>query len=35
MPVIFAMFDGKPVPDESWQKFVLQNCKQVETEFPR
>lgn len=33
MPVIFAMFDGKAVPDESWQKLVLQNCKQVETEL--
>ena len=34
MPIIFALFDSKPVPDEAWQKLVLQNCKQVETEFP-
>jgi len=34
MQIIFALFDGKPVPDEAWQKLVLQNCKQVETEFP-
>lgn len=35
MPIIFSLFDGKPVPDEAWQKLVLQNCKQVETELPR